>query len=68
MEEIFKDIKSGGSLGCSAHVLVKSVISRNTGLAKNGIRTLKFRRVKYKLYKELLDEIAWKILHGDKEI
>ena len=44
------------------------MISRNTGLAKNGIRTLKFRRVKYKLYKELLDEIAWKILHGDKEI
>lgn len=36
--EIIKGV--AGSLGCSDHALVESVISRNACLAKNGVRTL----------------------------
>lgn len=32
-EEIIKKVKIRGSLGCSGHALVESVISRNTGSA-----------------------------------
>lgn len=34
-EEVTKEVKIGGSLGCSDHVLVKFGISRNMGLAKS---------------------------------
>ena len=35
--EIIKGIKTGGSLGCSDHILVEFVISRNVGLAESGV-------------------------------
>ena len=50
-EEIIEDIKIGGSLGCSDHALVEFVISRNIGLANSGVRTLKFVRSKFRLFK-----------------
>jgi len=40
-EEIIKGTNVGGSLGGSDHALVEFVISRDVGLAKSGIRTLK---------------------------
>ena len=33
-EESIRDIKIGGSLGCSDHALVEFVILKNAGLAK----------------------------------
>ena len=50
-EEIIKDANVGGSLGCSDHALVEFVISRNIGLANSGVRTLKFVRSKFRLFK-----------------
>ena len=66
-EEITKDVMIGGSLGCSDHVLVKFGISRNMGLAKSGVRILNYRRMNLRLFKELLDEIPWETVLGDKE-
>lgn len=66
-EEVTKEVKIGGSLGCSDHVLVKFGISRNMGLAKSGVRILNYRRMNLRLFKELLDEIPWETVLGDKE-
>ena len=44
-EEIIKDVKNGGSLGCNNHGLLEFVISRNVGLAKSGLRILNFGRM-----------------------
>lgn len=36
------------------------------GLTKSGVRTLNFKRVNLRLFKELLDEISWEEVHRDK--
>ncbi len=64
-EESIRDIKIGGSLGCSDHALVEFVILKNVGLAKNRARTLCFRRANFRLLKELLDGTRWEtVLKG----
>lgn len=57
---------TGGNLDYSDRALF--VISRNLGLAKSRVRALNFRRVKFMLFKELLDEIPWKAVLRDKGI
>lgn len=54
--EIIKKVKIGGCLSCTDHDLVEFVISRNTGLAKSKVKTLKLRE-KFTPFKELLNEI-----------
>ena len=44
VEESIREVKIGGSLGCSDHALVKFVILKNARLAKSRARTLCFRR------------------------
>lgn len=44
--------------GCSNNALVKFVTLRNAGLGKIRVRTLKFRRVIFRLINKLLDEIS----------
>ena len=58
-EESIREVKIGGSLGCSDHALVEFVILKNAGLAKNRARTLCFRRANFLLLKELPSEIPW---------
>ena len=62
------EFKIGGNLGCSDHVPVKSVILRNVGLPRSGVRTLNFRRSNFRLFKELLDEISWENVLRDKGV
>jgi len=64
--EMVKEVKIGGNLGCSDHALVKSVISRNVGLAKTGVSILNFRRANIRLFKKLLKEISWENVLGVK--
>ena len=54
-----EEVKTGSTLGCSNHILVEFMVSRNMGTAKSKVRTLNFRRVNFGLFKELLDEISW---------
>jgi len=61
-------VKTGGSQGCSDHALLEFLISRNAGLAKSKVRTLKNRRATCRLFKELLDEILWKTVSRVKEM
>jgi len=42
------------------------VILRNTGLAKSRAEILNFRRAKFQLFKELLNEISWETVLKDK--
>ena len=64
-EESIREVKIGGSLGCSDHALVESVILKNAGLAKSRARTLCFRRANFRLLKELLSGIPWEtVLKG----
>lgn len=53
-----KDIKIKGSLGCSD--LDVFVILKNMGLIKGGVGALNFKKVNFRLFKELLDEISSK--------
>ena len=57
VEDLIKEVKSRGSLGCSDHALVEFVISRDTGPAKSKVRAMKFRRAKFQLFKELVEDI-----------
>lgn len=47
-EESIREVKIGGSLGCSDHALVEFVILKNAGLAKSRARTLCFRRANFR--------------------
>ena len=66
--EIIKGIKNEVSLGCSDHALVEFVILRNVGLTRSGVKTLNFVRVKFRLFKELLDKIPWEAVLRDKGV
>ncbi|XP_068520926.1 uncharacterized protein [Anas acuta] len=59
VDDLIKEVKIGGSLGCSDHGLVEFVISRDVGLAKSKVRTLDLRRANLQLLKELVEEILW---------
>lgn len=59
-------VKTGGGQGYSDHVLLEFVTSRNAGLAKSKVRTLKYRRASWRLLKELLDKILWKTVFRGK--
>jgi len=56
-EESIREVKIGGSLGCSAHALVEFVILKNAGPTKSRARALCFRRANFSLLKELLSGI-----------
>ena len=58
-EERVREVKTGGSLGCSDHALLEFLILKNVGLAKSRDRTLYFRRAKFWLPTELLSGIPW---------
>lgn len=53
-------------MGCNNNALVEFVILRKD-LAKSGVRTLTFRKVKFTLFMELLDNI-WETVLADKGV
>ena len=64
-EESIREVKIGGSLGCSDHALVEFVSLKNVGLAKSTVTTLCFRRANFWLLKQLLSGIPWEtVLKG----
>lgn len=66
VEEIASNLYIFNRLGCSNRALVEFVILRNMGLAKSGVRTLKFKGVNFRLFKELLNKISWEEVLRDK--
>lgn len=63
-EELLQEVQTGGSLCRSDHALVEFMVSRNMDLEKG--RSLNFRRAKFQLIKELLDEIPCEAVLGEK--
>ena len=41
VEEIIKEVKIRGNLGCNDHVLIESMILKYANLSKSGVKTLK---------------------------
>lgn len=64
-EELIQEVKTGGRLDCRNHALTECVISRNMGQAKIRVKTLKFRAVKFHLFKDLWDEVSWETILMD---
>ena len=64
-EDSIREVKIGGSLSCSDHVLVEFLILKNAGLAKSRVRTVSSRRANLQLLKELLGGLSWEsVLEG----
>jgi len=57
--EIIRDIKTGGSLGCSDHALVEFTVLRDMGQEKSKVRTWNFRKANFLLFKELVSRTPW---------
>jgi len=53
------DIKTEGSLGCSDHALVEFAFLRYIEKVRSIVRTLNFRKVKFQLFKELVNRTPW---------
>lgn len=66
--EDIKEVSTRGSLDCSNHALVEFVILRYVGMAKSGVRTLKFKRLNFAWFKELFNEISWEAVLKDKGV
>lgn len=51
--ELFSDVKIGGSLGCSDHMLVQFTVLSDASQTKNIVRTLNIRKANSQLFKDL---------------
>lgn len=51
VEELIKEVKTGGTLGCSDHALLEFVVSGNKVLVRSRVGTLNFRKVNVRLFK-----------------
>jgi len=56
-DSLVKDVKAGGSLGCSDHEMVEFRILRGGSRAVSRITALDFRRANFSLFKDLLGGI-----------
>ena len=57
--ELIGDIKIGGWLSCGDHAMVEFMIRRLIRQGKRKIRMLKFRKVKFQLFRELVSKTPW---------
>jgi len=64
--ELNSNVKIGGRLGCSDHTLVEFTVLRDKGQVKSQLRTLKFRKAKFQLFKELVNRTPWETALRDK--
>jgi len=60
--ELIGDVKTGGSLGCSDHVLVEFTVLRHMGKVRSIIRTFNFRKTNFQLFKELVSRTPWEMV------
>ena len=64
--ELLGDVKTGGNQGCSDHVLVELTLLREVGITKSIVRTLKFRRANFQLFKEIVRRTPWERVLQDR--
>ncbi|PKU32688.1 nedd4-binding protein 2-like 2 [Limosa lapponica baueri] len=64
--ELIRDVKTGGSLGCSDHALVEFTVLRDTCQTRGIVRTLNFRKANLQLFKELVNRTPWEAVLRDK--
>jgi len=50
--ELIGDVKTGVSLGCTDHALVKFTLLRDTGKVRSVVRILNCRKANFQLFKE----------------
>jgi len=64
--ELIGDVKIGGSLGCSDHMLVELMLLREMGITKSIVRKLNFRRANFQLFKEIVRRTPWETVLRDR--
>jgi len=64
--KLISDVKTGGSLSCSDHALVEFTVLRDMGKARNIVRTLKFSKASFQLFKELVSRTPWEMVLRDR--
>jgi len=64
--ELIGDMRIGGCLGCSDHVVVEFMLQREMRHAKCKIRALIFRKAKFQLFRELVNKTPWETVLMDK--
>ncbi|KAM6317421.1 uncharacterized protein O3Q21_008449 [Podargus strigoides] len=66
VSEFIRDVKIGGSLGCSDHALLQFTVLRCMSHMRSTVRTLNFRKTKFQLFKELVNRTPWETALKDK--
>ena len=66
-EELLRDVKGGGHLGCNNQEVVEFRILRGSK-ANSGITTLDFRRASFGLVRDLLGRILWETALGSSGV
>lgn len=56
---LVKDVRAGGSLGCTNHEMVELKILCGRSKAKSRIATLDFQRANCDIFRDLLGDISW---------
>ncbi|PKU32580.1 nedd4-binding protein 2-like 2 [Limosa lapponica baueri] len=64
--ELIRDVKIGGSLGCSDHALVEFTVLRDTCQTRSIVRKLNFRKANFQLFKELVNRTPWETVLRDQ--
>ncbi|PKU43877.1 egf-like repeat and discoidin i-like domain-containing protein 3 [Limosa lapponica baueri] len=62
-----RDVKIGGSLGCSGHALVEFTVLRDICLTRNVVRTMNFRKTNLQIFKELVKRTPWEMVLRENE-
>ncbi|KAK4805648.1 hypothetical protein QYF61_022406 [Mycteria americana] len=65
--ELIGDAKTGGSLGCNDHALVEFTVLRDMGQVKSEVRSLNFRKAKFRLFKQSVNRTPWETALRNRE-
>lgn len=57
--DLIREIRIGGSMGCSDHTLIIFMISRGKDWVKNKVKTFNFKKANFHLSKEMVNTIPW---------
>ncbi|PKU36877.1 rna-directed dna polymerase from mobile element jockey- hypothetical protein [Limosa lapponica baueri] len=65
--ELIRDVKTGGSVGCSDHAVVEFTVLKGTRQTRSVVRTLNFMKANLQVFKELVKRTPWEMVLRDKE-
>lgn len=64
--KLIRDFKTGGTLSANDHAFLEFTVLRHIDHIWSNIRSLKFRKASFQLFKEIVSRIPWEIALRDK--